>query len=138
VSVAASALAPLGPIPNPIVTQRSAGEYCGGDSVGGEAVAGTPDPRVLMIGTTRGFMQYSWLADRRGVEQRQLVGLITQRSGVRIPPPLPVPTRETPRSPQWSGLFRVRVCGRRRHSHNAWAVSAIWTGWADALAGIAR
>jgi hypothetical protein len=24
------------------------------------------------------------------VEQRQLVGLITQRSGVRIPPPLPV------------------------------------------------
>ena len=26
---------------------------------------------------------------RRGVEQRQLVGLITQRSGVRIPPPLP-------------------------------------------------
>src|SRR5215213_1970063 len=29
---------------------------------------------------------------RRGVEQRQLVGLITQRSGVRIPPPLPVAT----------------------------------------------
>jgi hypothetical protein len=27
---------------------------------------------------------------RRGVEQRQLVGLITRRSGVRIPPPLPV------------------------------------------------
>jgi hypothetical protein len=26
---------------------------------------------------------------RRGVEQRQLVGLITQSSGVRIPPPLP-------------------------------------------------
>ena len=26
---------------------------------------------------------------RRGVEQRQLVGLITQRSGVRTPPPLP-------------------------------------------------
>ena len=30
---------------------------------------------------------------RRGVEQRQLVGLITQRSGVRIPPPLPDETR---------------------------------------------
>ena len=29
------------------------------------------------------------LSARRGVEQRQLVGLITQRSGVRIPPPLP-------------------------------------------------
>ena len=31
---------------------------------------------------------------RRGVEQRQLVGLITQRSGVRIPPPLPVSKRD--------------------------------------------
>jgi hypothetical protein len=30
---------------------------------------------------------------RRGVEQRQLVGLITQRSGVRIPPPLPHDTK---------------------------------------------
>jgi hypothetical protein len=30
------------------------------------------------------------LVGRRGVEQRQLVGLITQRSRVRIPPPLPV------------------------------------------------
>ena len=44
--VAESALAPPGPIPNPVVTQRSAGEYCGGDSVGGEAVAGTPHPRA--------------------------------------------------------------------------------------------
>ena len=35
---------------------------------------------------------------RRGVEQRQLVGLITQRSGVRIPPPLPgkAPQENTP------------------------------------------
>jgi hypothetical protein len=42
VSVAASAADPPGPIPNPVVTCGSAGEYCGGDSVGGEAVAGTP------------------------------------------------------------------------------------------------
>ncbi len=42
VPVAESALAPPGPIPNPVVTQGSAGEYCGGDSVGGEAAAGTP------------------------------------------------------------------------------------------------
>jgi hypothetical protein len=27
------------------VTQRSAGEYCGGDPTGGEAAAGTPHPR---------------------------------------------------------------------------------------------
>jgi hypothetical protein len=42
VSVAESELAPPGPIPNPVVTQFSAGEYCGGDPVGGEAAAGTP------------------------------------------------------------------------------------------------
>jgi hypothetical protein len=54
VPVAESALAPPGPIPNPVVTQRSAGEYCGGDSVGGEAVAGTPHPRVREARTTRG------------------------------------------------------------------------------------
>ena len=41
VSVAESVLAPPGPIPNPVVTQGSAGEYCGGDPVGGEAAAGT-------------------------------------------------------------------------------------------------
>ena len=40
--VAESVLAPPGPIPNPVVTQRSAGEYCGGDPTGGEAAAGTP------------------------------------------------------------------------------------------------
>jgi hypothetical protein len=44
-SVAASASAPPGPIPNPVVTRRSAGEYCRGDPVGGEAVADIPDPR---------------------------------------------------------------------------------------------
>ena len=41
VSVAESVLAPPGPIPNPVVTQCSAGEYCGGDPVGGEAAADT-------------------------------------------------------------------------------------------------
>jgi hypothetical protein len=45
VPVAESALVPPGPIPNPVVTQRSAGEYCGGDSTGGEAAADTPQPR---------------------------------------------------------------------------------------------
>ena len=44
VSVAESVLAPPGPIPNPVVTQCSAGEYCGGDPVGGEAAAGTALP----------------------------------------------------------------------------------------------
>ena len=39
--VAESALVPPGPIPNPVVTQCSAGEYCGGNAVGGEAAAGT-------------------------------------------------------------------------------------------------
>ena len=41
VSVAESVLDPPGPIPNPVVTQNSAGEYCGSDSVGGEAAADT-------------------------------------------------------------------------------------------------
>src|SRR5215211_6457805 len=42
VPVAESVLAPPGPIPNPVVTRRSAGEYCGGDPAGGEAAAGPP------------------------------------------------------------------------------------------------
>ena len=46
VSVAESAPDPPGPIPNPVVTRGSAGEYCGGDPVGGEAVAGTPRART--------------------------------------------------------------------------------------------
>ncbi len=50
VPVAESALAPPGPIPNPVVTQRSAGEYCGGDPTGGEAAADTPQPRYGDIG----------------------------------------------------------------------------------------
>ena len=43
-SVAESAVAPPGPIPNPVVTHRSAGEYCGGDPMGGEAAAAPPTP----------------------------------------------------------------------------------------------
>ena len=77
VPVAESVLAPPGPIPNPVVTQYSAGEYCSGNAVGGEAAAGAPQVLESLI---------LWY---RGVEQRQLVGLITQRSEVRILPPLP-------------------------------------------------
>ena len=45
VPVAESAVAPPGSIPNPVVTHGSAGEYCRGDAVGGEAAAGAPqDP----------------------------------------------------------------------------------------------
>ena len=40
--VAESAVDPPGPIPNPVVTHRSAGEYLGSDSLGGEAAAGPP------------------------------------------------------------------------------------------------
>jgi hypothetical protein len=95
VPVAESVLAPPGPIPNPVVTQRSAGEYCGGDPTGGEAAAGTPHPppasgvgqTARRPGADRPMARRP--RTRRGVEQRQLVGLITQRSGVRIPPPLP-------------------------------------------------
>ena len=53
VPVAESVLAPPGPIPNPVVTQRSAGEYCGGDPTGGEAAADTPHPRTA-DGQSRG------------------------------------------------------------------------------------
>ena len=48
VPVAQSVLAPPGPIPNPVVTQRSAGEYCGGDPTGGEAAADAP--HLLSVG----------------------------------------------------------------------------------------
>ena len=36
---------PPRPIPNRVVPGASAGEYCAGDRVGGEAAARTPDPR---------------------------------------------------------------------------------------------
>lgn len=45
VPVAESAVVPPGPIPNPVVTHCSAGEYCGGNAVGGEAAAGTSQAR---------------------------------------------------------------------------------------------
>ena len=77
--VAESAVVPPGPIPNPVVTHCSAGEYCGGNAVGGEAAAGTSQARESFLHP-----------HRRGVEQWQLVGLITQRSEVRILPPLPI------------------------------------------------
>ena len=58
VPVAESALAPPGPIPNPVVTQCSAGEYCGGNAVGGEAAAGAPQGlevwRQRIAGWSRG------------------------------------------------------------------------------------
>ena len=55
VPVAESAVAPPGPIPNPVVTRGSAGEYCRGDSVGGEAAAGTSDqPVPVQAPVTRG------------------------------------------------------------------------------------
>ena len=40
--VAESAVAPPGPIPNPVVTRRSAGEYLDRKVLGGEAAAGPP------------------------------------------------------------------------------------------------
>ena len=99
VPVAESALAPPGPIPNPVVTQGSAGEYCGGDPVGGEAAAGTPQRPP---GAAHPY------STRRGVEQWQLVGLITQRSEVRILPPLPdVYTLIPPGSPPSRGGFSI-------------------------------
>jgi hypothetical protein len=54
---------------------------------------GHPPPSHAGAGARRRSGADSTMASRprtrRGVEQRQLVGLITQRSGVRIPPPLP-------------------------------------------------
>ena len=50
VPVAESGLAPPGPIPNPVVTRSSAGEYCGGAATGGEAAAGAPHRRSITRG----------------------------------------------------------------------------------------
>ena len=58
--MAASAADPPGPIPNPVVTCGSAGEYCGGDSVGGEAVAGTPQGFLLWFMTRGGAVAARW------------------------------------------------------------------------------
>jgi hypothetical protein len=44
VRVAESGVEPPRTIPNRVVPGASAGEYCAGDRVGGEAVARTPQP----------------------------------------------------------------------------------------------
>ena len=48
VCVAESAMAPPSPIPNLVVPHGSAGEYCTGNRVGGEAAAHTPQLRCLI------------------------------------------------------------------------------------------
>ena len=53
VCVAESAMAPPSPIPNLVVPHGSAGEYCTGNCVGGEAAAHTPQLRCLMRDVTR-------------------------------------------------------------------------------------
>ena len=70
--VAKGAVAPPVPIPNTVVQRPSADDTGGG-------LAGTIGRRRLRL--------------RRGVEQWQLVGLITRRSPVRIRPPLPTEAR---------------------------------------------
>ena len=55
--MAASAVAPPGPIPNPVVTRRSAGEYWGGDPPGGEAAAGPPGAGPPATVRTRAVMR---------------------------------------------------------------------------------
>ncbi len=67
-------------------------------AVGDAAVAGGPRPRPSPA-------PYA----RRGVEQRQLVGLITRRSGVRIPPPLPPAPRAPPHQRGGPRRFRPRA-----------------------------
>ena len=74
---------PPGPIPNPVVPSASAGEVLGGQ------LPGKCGPRARHPPRHRSPSSLPSRPPCRGVEQRQLVGLITQRSGVRIPPPLP-------------------------------------------------
>ena len=47
VRVAESGVEPPRTIPNRVVPGASAGEYCAGDRVGGEAVARTPQPVTI-------------------------------------------------------------------------------------------
>ena len=54
---------------------------------GQEAGAARPD---LTDGNPLTGSAFAGIVGRRGVEQRQLVGLITRRSGVRIPSPQPI------------------------------------------------
>ena len=69
-----------GPIPNPVVTQRSAGEYYRGDPWEARAIwRESPHPQ------SEGKLSAAhYNGARVAGEQRQLVGLITQRSGVRM------------------------------------------------------
>ncbi len=77
-------------IPNLVVPHGSAGEYCAGNCVGGEAAARTPRPSAPRLpGALNVPVVFVAPHTHRGVEQWQLVGLITQRSEVRILPPLP-------------------------------------------------
>jgi len=80
---------PPGPIPNPIVKRASAGGYCGSNATGDAATAGGPHPFL----SDRLYLLQSIVPRCRGVEQRQLVGLITRRSAVRIRPPLSAKAR---------------------------------------------
>ena len=86
-------VAPPGPIPNPVVPHASAAGYCGLHAVGDGAVAGGPPHPHLPSPAPNpsGAAPPSPPHRHRGVEQRQLVGLITRRPGVRIPPPLLLP-----------------------------------------------
>ena len=89
---------PPGPIPNPVVPTASAGEVLGGQ------LPGKRGPRARHPAPHRRRLASSLLLDpsrRRGVEQRQLVGLITQRSWVRIPPPLPISFVDEKRYHSW-------------------------------------
>ena len=81
--MAESAVAPPGPIPNPVVTRRSAGEYCRGDPVGGEAAAGTPRPRLQSqdpLGHERSRRQDPQASDRF---DRRPIADDRRRAGVR-------------------------------------------------------
>jgi hypothetical protein len=87
---ARSAVDPRRPIPNRDVKHRSA------EGTGGKP-AGRVGPRAITkckmkkeeCKTAAGGFAFCILHSRRGVEQWQLVGLITRRSVVRIHPPLP-------------------------------------------------
>ena len=77
---------PSHPEPGRETAQRRG--YWGDDSLGEQVNAPGPDRR----GGEEMEQSVASLPTHRGVEQWQLVGLITRRSVVRIHPPLPVDT----------------------------------------------
>ena len=93
VSVAESVLAPPGPIPNPVVTQYSAGEYCSGNAVGGEAAAGTS--QVLEI--------VAFLVSRGGAEAARWAH--NPKVGGSNPPP--ATSRVVVASSHWGDVFAL-------------------------------